>query len=50
MSNEHKDYYTDKERGAREFFFTLRDGRYPIVDFDELEYYMSMMYKYGTNV
>lgn len=48
MSNEYKDYYTDKERGAREFFFTLRDGRYPIVDLDELEYYMPMMYKYGA--
>lgn len=48
MSNEYKDYYADKEKEAQGFFFALRAGYYPIVDLDELEYYMPMMYKYGA--
>lgn len=48
MSNEYKCYYSDKENAARKFFFTLRDGHYPIVDLDELEYFIPMMYKYGA--
>lgn len=48
MSNEYKDYYADKENAARKFFFTLRDGCYPIADLDELEYFIPMMYKYGA--